>query len=70
VFPRLFHLGSLDFPPYGLMAALGLIVGLSVFAVLLKRKGIDPEKAWNLGILAILAAIAGAKLFVLVNDWS
>lgn len=69
MFPRLFHLGSLDFPTYGLMAALGLMVGLSVCVHFARRQGIDPEKAWNLGILAILAAIAGAKIFLLVDDW-
>ncbi|HXZ27515.1 MAG TPA: prolipoprotein diacylglyceryl transferase [Terriglobales bacterium] len=70
MFPRLFHLGSLDFPTYGLMAALGLMVGLSVCVRLARREGIDPEQAWNLGLLAILAAIAGAKLFLLLDDWS
>jgi len=70
VFPRLFHLGSLDFPTYGLMAALGLMVGLSVCVRLARREGIDPEQAWNLGLLAILAAVAGAKLFLLLDDWS
>ena len=69
MFPRLFHLGSLDFPTYGLMAALGLMVGLSVCVHMARRQGIDPEKAWNLGLLAILAAIVGAKLFLLASDW-
>ena len=69
MFPRLFHLGSLDFPTYGLMAALGLMVGLSVCVHMARRQGIDPEKAWNLGLLAILAAIVGAKLFLFASDW-
>jgi phosphatidylglycerol---prolipoprotein diacylglyceryl transferase len=69
VFPRLFHLGSVNFPTYGLMAALGLMVGLSVCVHFARRQGIDAEKAWNLGILAILAAVVGAKVFLLISDW-
>src|SRR5271167_4801543 len=30
----------------------------------------DPDKAWNAGILAILAGILGAKLLLVVTDWS
>jgi phosphatidylglycerol:prolipoprotein diacylglycerol transferase len=35
-----------------------------------KQQGLDPEKAWNLGILAVLFAIIGAKLLLFINDWN
>ncbi len=60
MFPRLFHLGSLNVPTYGLLVATGVIVGLFVAAHLSKRQGEDPDKAWNLGIYAVLSAIVGA----------
>jgi phosphatidylglycerol:prolipoprotein diacylglycerol transferase len=34
-----------------------------------RRQGLDPDKSWNLGILAILAGIGGAKLLLIINDW-
>ena len=69
MFPRLFHLGSFSLPTYGLLVATGVIVGLAVAARLSERQGIDPEKAWNLGILVVLGAIVGAKLLLIINDF-
>ena len=72
--PVLFHLRNawFDFsvPTYGLMAALGLIVGLTICVRLAKAQGIDPDLAWNLGIYAILSGIVGAKILFVVQEWS
>ncbi|MGH9492924.1 MAG: prolipoprotein diacylglyceryl transferase [Terriglobales bacterium] len=72
--PVLFHLrtawGEFNLPTYGLMAALGLIVGLSINVRLAKRQGIDPDVAWNLGIYAILSGILGAKILFVLQEWS
>lgn len=70
MFPRLFHLGSFNFPTYGILVATGVIVGLYMTARLAERQGIDPEKAWNLGIMVVLGAIVGAKVLLLINDFS
>lgn len=51
------------------MAAIGLIVGLSVVFRLARFQGLDPDKLWNLGGLAILSGIVGAKILLIVNDW-
>jgi phosphatidylglycerol:prolipoprotein diacylglycerol transferase len=69
LFPRLLHIGNFSLPTYGAMAALGLICGLLVVTRAARREGIDPEKAWNLGIIAILASMVGSKLLMLANDW-
>ncbi len=69
MFPRLFHLGSFNLPTYGVLVATGVIVGLVVAARLSRRQGQDPEKAWNLGIIAVLAAIVGAKVLLIINDF-
>ena len=69
MFPRLFHFGSFSLPTYGLLVATGVIVGLAIAARLSERQGIDPEKAWNLGILVVLGAIVGAKLLLIINDF-
>ena len=50
------------------MAALGLIVGLWVVFRLARQQGLDPDKMWNLGALAILSGIVGAKLLMILVD--
>jgi phosphatidylglycerol:prolipoprotein diacylglycerol transferase len=69
VFPQLFHIGSFWVGTYGVLVAAGVLAGLMVAARFSQREGIDPENAWNLGLLAILSAIIGAKLMMFVTDW-
>lgn len=69
MFPQLFHLGGFAIPTYGVMAAMGLIAGLTVVVRGARLQGIDPEKAWNLGLVAILSAIIGAKVLMIFVEW-
>src|SRR5579871_5710914 len=50
------------------MAALGLIFGLMLIVKLGHEQGLDPDKLWNLGIIAILSGIVGAKLLLFITD--
>ena len=70
MFPRLFHIGSYYQPTYGVMAALGLIVGMTVVFYLAKQQGIDPDKMWNLGAIAIFSGIIGAKILMILVDFT
>jgi len=69
MFPRLLHFGNFFLPTYGFMAALGLIAGLLVISRLARKNDVDPDDAWNLGILVILSGILGAKILLLIVDW-
>src|SRR4051794_8603311 len=70
MFPRLFHIGNFSIPTYGVMAAIGLIAGLTIVVRAARQQHVDPEKAWNLGLIAIVSALLGAKVLMVVNDWS
>jgi phosphatidylglycerol---prolipoprotein diacylglyceryl transferase len=68
VLPRLFHIGNFSLPTYGLLVSLGVLVGLWIAVRNSENSGIDPEHAWNFGILVVLAGIVGAKaLYILVD---
>ena len=69
MFPRLIHHGDFFLPTYGFMAALGLIVGLWVISKLARKNGVDPDDAWNLGIIVILSGILGAKVLMVMVEW-
>jgi len=70
VFPRLFHIGNFSLPTYGLLVSTGVLIGLWISVRNSQRQGINPEDAWNLGILVVLCGIVGAKILYIVNDWS
>jgi phosphatidylglycerol---prolipoprotein diacylglyceryl transferase len=70
VFPRLFHIGSFNVPTYGFLVSLGVLIGLWISVRNSQKQGIDPDHAWNLGILVVLCGILGAKILYIINDWS
>ena len=69
MFPRLFHIGDFSLPTYGVLSAVGLLLGLVICVKLAKREGIDPDRAWDLGIWSIISAIVGSKLMLFITDW-
>lgn len=69
MFPQLFHSEWFSLPTYGFLVATGVFLGLIVASKLSERQGLDPEKTWNLGIIAVLSAILGAKVLYVINDW-
>ena len=70
MYPQFFHYGRFFLPTYGFLVALGVLIGLWISVRNSQKLGIDPEKAWNLGILVVLAGIVGAKVLYIINDWS
>ncbi len=70
MFPRLFHIGNFSLPTYGLLVATGVLIGLWISVRNSEKQGINGDHAWNLGILVVLAGILGAKLLLIVNEWS
>ena len=55
-------------PTYGFLVAMGVLIGLWISVRNSARLGIDPEKAWNLGILVVLCGIVGAKVLYILVD--
>jgi len=64
VFPVLFHFGNLAIPTYGVFTAAALLAELAVSVQMAGRFGLRSEKIWNLGLIAILAALFGARLLL------
>jgi phosphatidylglycerol:prolipoprotein diacylglycerol transferase len=69
VFPHLFHLGTFGVPSYGLLVAIGVTTGLFTAVRMGRLQGLNGERMWDLGVFVVLAAIVGAKLLLIVNDF-
>lgn len=57
-------------PTYGVLVACAFLAGLSVTNRLSKRAGLDPERVLNLAMYCAVAGIGGAKLAMILEDWS
>jgi phosphatidylglycerol:prolipoprotein diacylglycerol transferase len=61
VLPVLFRIGSLDITSFGVMVALGALVGLWVFRRELARAGL-PDAALDAAVYGLVGGLLGAKL--------
>lgn len=68
--PILFEIGPLKVYSYGLMLGIGFLIGSYILSLEFKRKGIDPNLASNITIIALIFGLAGAKLLYLIENWS
>jgi phosphatidylglycerol:prolipoprotein diacylglycerol transferase len=70
VHPVLFHIGSILIPSYGVVTALGVLLALALSQRTARIAGVDAAKVWNLCILSLFAALAAARLLLVVANWS
>jgi phosphatidylglycerol:prolipoprotein diacylglycerol transferase len=64
-----FHIGSLSIHWYGLLLAVGFIVGLWTASRRAMRDRIPPEKVFDSGIWLIIGAIVGARMLYVISYW-
>ena len=70
MFPKILEIGSFSLPAYGVLIALGFLAGITLSARLARRSGLDGERITSLGVVLLLSAIVGAKVFLVVDNWS
>ncbi|HTP88583.1 MAG TPA: prolipoprotein diacylglyceryl transferase [Bryobacteraceae bacterium] len=69
MFPRLISIGSFFLPTYGVLVALGFLLGLYITVRLARRAGLKPDLMVNLAIYSALAGLLGAKISMLLFDF-
>jgi len=69
MYPVLFEIGGLTITSFGVFMALSFLTAGWVLAAELKRKGEDPELAWDMVMWAAVGGILGAKLYYMVLHW-
>lgn len=70
MFPKLISIGSFFIPTYGTLVAIGFLAALWVVMRLAKRANLPTDPVTNLAIYCALAGLAGAKLFMILFDFS
>ena len=64
--PRLFQLGHIAIPTYGVFAAIALIAALALAMHTARRLTIDPNKIWNLSLIGIFTTLLGSRLLLIL----
>ena len=67
--PVLFEIGPIKVYSFGLMMGLAFIVANILFVREFQRKGMPPEKAGTITLIALVAGVVGSKLFSLLENW-
>lgn len=70
MYPVLFHIGPILVPAYGVMAALGVLLALTLLLRTARIAGVNPNLLWNLCIVALFAALAGSRVLLIVLNWT
>jgi phosphatidylglycerol---prolipoprotein diacylglyceryl transferase len=70
MFPRLLELGPITVYSYGVLLASAYLVALYFAVRRARRFGLDGNRVLDLGIYIIIAALVGAKLLLLLVDFS
>jgi phosphatidylglycerol:prolipoprotein diacylglycerol transferase len=70
VHPVLFHIGAVVIPSYGAVTALGVLLALGLVLRTARMAAVDAGKVWNLCIVSLFAALAAARLLLVIVNWS
>jgi phosphatidylglycerol:prolipoprotein diacylglycerol transferase len=70
MYPDLFKIGPFTVHSFGLMMAIGFIVGSWLLTNELNRKGYNPNLGSTITLFALIFGIAGSKILFLIEDWS
>jgi len=66
VHPRLFQFGHIAIPTYGALTALAIVAALAAAMHFARGLELDPNKIWNLSLIATLTTLIGARLLLVV----
>jgi phosphatidylglycerol:prolipoprotein diacylglycerol transferase len=67
--PLFVRLGPLTIHTYGVLVALGFMLGITVAYRNARRAGIDADRIGDLGVWLVLAGMLGGKLFHIIFFW-
>ena len=67
--PFIFRLGALQPRWYGFLLACGVLLGGWLTRREFRRRGVDPELVYPIGVWAVPFGLVGARLYHVITDW-
>ena len=62
-------IGGAPITSFGVMMFLSFMVGGLTMRPIMREKGIDPERAWDVIFMGVIGGIIGAKLYYVLLNW-
>ena len=67
--PKTIMIGSFGIALYGIVIAIGMILGLTLSSKIAGRTGQDPDTIWDLAASLIIFSIIGARIYYVIFMW-
>lgn len=67
--PVLLHIGNLLIPSYGVTAAIGVLLALTLAQYTARSFQLNAARVWNLCVIALFAALIGSRLLLVIVNW-
>ena len=68
--PNLFHIGHLTLPTFGALAAVGLMLAITLSQRTARLCHIDPDSLWDAGLFAVLAAFLVSRALLVATHFA
>ena len=62
-------IGGTPITSFGVMMFLAFLVGGFAMRPVMREKGIDPDRAWDVIFMAVIGGVIGAKLYYVLLNW-
>jgi phosphatidylglycerol:prolipoprotein diacylglycerol transferase len=69
VHPVLFHIGPIVIPSFGVLSALGVLLGLFLAQRMARILGANAAQVWNLCVVGLFSALIVQRLLLLALNW-
>ena len=67
--PKTIMIGNFGIALYGVVIAIGMILGLTLSARIAKKTGNDPDVIWDLAAPLLIFSIIGARIYYVIFMW-
>lgn len=67
--PKTIMIGNFGIAIYGVVIALGMLLGLTLASKVAEKTGQDPDTIWDLGPALLLFSVLGARIYYVIFMW-
>ena len=67
--PDGFYIGNFRIALYGVLIAIGMMLGVAIACKDRKTRGLDPDPIWDAALIGIPSGIVGARIYYVIFAW-